>query len=80
MNKSIALIVCKTIRRIWPELAMTRTESIEAIKRMQDKINELHHSNKEWRDRAFAAENAIADITKHARDKAYECGLSWRGW
>ena len=59
------------VQCIFPTLTMTRVESLNAIKNLQEKLNVYKEYSQSWRERALSAERTIRLIQK-SNDELYE--------
>ena len=73
------------IRVLCPSLSLTRSESLNAIKALNEKLHEARKNAEEWRARALSAEGLVtyklpAAFKACARehDEQFGTGLSYR--
>jgi len=75
----VAHLLHRFVRRFFPEIAMTRQESMEALRHLNLKLQEAKSETQHWRERTFKVEAAFERSVKFIRTEAQECeGVGWR--
>lgn len=73
------MVLHRLIRFLFPDLTMTRPESIEAIARLQYKINAYRKEINFWRSRCVGVEDLYCDQIRRMKDATKNhTGLHWR--